>query len=123
MTCRRQLAALLASLAWTGVHAADSAAGNKVFAVQCAECHSTKEGKDKKGPSLFGIVGARSAQRPGFVYSDALKASGITWTPEKLDAYLAAPKKLVPGSNMKFDGLTDAGQRADLIEYLGTTKH
>jgi cytochrome c len=120
----RRLAALfvacaLAPAAWAG----DAAAGGKVFATECAECHSVREGKDKKGPSLYGIVGAKAAQRAGFVYSDALQKSGITWTPEQLAAYIAAPKKLVPGGKMKYDGLPDPGQRDDLIAYLqGATK-
>ena len=100
--------------------AADAVAGGKVFATECGECHSVKEGKDKKGPSLFGIVGAKAAQREGFAYSDALRAAGITWTPDRIDAYLAAPKKVVPGGKMKYDGLADAHQREDLIAWLAS---
>jgi cytochrome c len=99
-------------------HAADAAAGGKVFATECAECHSVREGKDKKGPSLFGIWGAKAAQREGFVYSDAMRGAGITWTAENLADYVAAPKKKVPGGKMKYDGLQDAKQRDDLLAWL-----
>lgn len=92
--------------------------GSELFSTHCAECHSMKEGKDKKGPSLFGVAGKPAAQRPGFAYSDAMKASGITWTPDKLSDYLAAPKQVVPGGKMKYDGLPSAADRADLIAYL-----
>lgn len=92
--------------------------GSDLFATHCAECHSMKEGKDKKGPSLFGIYGKPAAQRPGFAYSDAMKASGITWTADKLSAYLAAPKQAVPGGKMKYDGLPGEADRNDLIAYL-----
>jgi cytochrome c len=122
---RRAAAAAVAALlaAAAPAHAADPAAGAKVFATECAECHSVREGKDKKGPSLFGIVGARAAQREAFVYSDALRAANITWTPDKLSAYVAAPKQLVPGGKMKYDGLADAGKREDLLAWLaGATK-
>jgi cytochrome c len=62
--------------------AAADVAGGDVFATECAECHSVREGKNKKGPSLFGVVGRKAATVPDASYSDALKASGITWTPD-----------------------------------------
>ncbi|MCD2342864.1 c-type cytochrome [Ideonella azotifigens] len=102
--------------------AGDMAVGGKLYAENCAECHSVKEGRNKKGPSLFGSFQRKAAALPDFAYSDALKASGIAWTQEQLDAYLTLPKKAVPGGKMKFDGLPDAKERADLIAYLSTIK-
>lgn len=102
--------------------AADVARGGDVFAEECAECHSVREGKNKKGPSMFGVVGRRAATVADASYSDALKGSGLTWTPDKLDAYLAAPKKFVPGGKMKYDGLADAAERASLLAYLATLR-
>jgi cytochrome c len=118
---RMQALPLLLAL-WAGApaFAGDAAAGGKVFATECAECHSVREGKDKKGPSLFGIVGAKAGRREGFAYSPALVAANITWTTEALSDYVAAPKKLVPGGKMKYDGLADARQREDLLAYLAT---
>ena len=88
-------------------HAApgDAGRGAGVFDSQCAECHSLKEGKNKKGSSLFAVVGRKAATVADATYSDALKASGILWSPDKVDAYVTAPKKLVPGGKMKYDGL------------------
>ena len=117
---RALLAAALALAAAAPARAGDAAAGGKVFATECGECHSVREGKDKKGLSLFGVWGAKAAQRAGFVYSDALKGAGLVWTPENLDAYLANPKKPVPGGKMKYDGLPDAKQREDLLAYLAS---
>jgi len=119
----RALACALAGCAASGAaHAAgDAAAGGKVFATECAECHSVKEGKDKKGPSLHGVFGAKAAQREGFVYSEAMRSAGLTWTPANLAAYVSAPAKLVPGGKMKYDGLADAAQRDDLLAYLAAT--
>ena len=113
------LAAMAATLllAAAPARAADGAA---LFATHCAECHSLKEGKDKKGPSLFGTLGKPAAGRTGFVYSEALRGSGLVWTAENLDAYLAAPARKVPGGKMKFDGLPSAAERADLIAYLAS---
>lgn len=116
------LAALL--LAWIAppAHAGDAEAGKDVFKTECAECHSIKEGRHKKGPSLFGVVGRKAAALPDYEYSDALRAqSAWTWTPEQLHAYLAQPaKRANPGTKMKYDGLSDQKQLDDLITYLGT---
>lgn len=92
--------------------------GGEVFATECAECHSVREGKDKKGPSLFGTFGAPAAQRAGFAYSEAMRGSGTRWTREALDAYIANPQKAIPGGKMKYDGLASASDRADLLAYL-----
>ena len=100
----------------------DARAGGDVFATHCAECHSVKEGRNKKGPWLFGIVGRPAATVPGFNYSDALKASGWSWTPDKLDAYVTLPKQALPGGKMKYDGLPDPQARADLLAYLATLR-
>lgn len=98
--------------------AGDVGKGSELFAQECAECHSVREGKNKKGPSMFAVVGRKAATVPDVVYSDALKASGIVWSPDKIDAYLSGPKKLVPGGKMKYDGLASAAERADLLAYL-----
>lgn len=93
-----------------------------MFATECAECHSVKEGKNKKGPSLFGIVGKKAAMMPDFKYSDPMKESGIVWTREKLQAYITNPKRTVPGGKMKYDGLENATEMNELLDYLGTLK-
>jgi len=120
-----QLAAL-ASLMYVGIVHADQAgdpeAGNDVFASECSDCHSVKQGKNKKGPSLFGVIGRHSASIADFNYSDAMKAMNIEWTPEKIDSYITKPKGMVPGGKMKYDGLADARKRADLLAYLATKK-
>ncbi|MCE4558217.1 c-type cytochrome [Roseateles cellulosilyticus] len=117
------VAAALAALTAQACAAGNAAAGQDVFAEHCAECHSAKDGKHKKGPSLFATLGRPAASLPGFAnYSAALKASGKTWTPDALDAYLTNPKTAVPGGTMKYDGLADAKARADLIAYLATLK-
>ena len=120
LTAPALLAAAAAVLLMVSAPAARAADGAALFATHCAECHSLKEGKDKKGPSLFASFGKPAGGRSGFVYSDALRASGLVWTAETLDAYLAAPGKKLPGGKMKFDGLPDAAERAALVAYLAT---
>jgi cytochrome c len=119
---RTLLALALASLAGTAAAVGNAAAGQDVFAENCAECHSVKDGKHKKGPSLFAALCRPAGNLAGFNYSAAMKASGKTWTPDALEAYLTNPKAAVPGGTMKYDGLADAKARADLIAYLATLK-
>ena len=60
-------------LAALPVHAAEAAAGSDVFKSECAECHSIREGRNKKGPSLFGIVWRKAGTLPDDSYSGALR--------------------------------------------------
>lgn len=96
----------------------DATKGADVFATHCSECHSLKEGKDKKGPTLFHIFGAKASQREGFAYSDAMRNSQLVWNAENLAAYVVSPKKFLPGGKMKYDGLDNPAELADLISFL-----
>jgi cytochrome c len=109
-------------LASPSARAGDASAGSDVFKTECSECHSIKEGRNKKGPSLFGVVGRKAATISGYEYSDALRAkTDWVWTAEQLHTYLSQPAKQAnPGTKMKYDGLSDAKQLDDLISYLST---
>jgi cytochrome c len=117
-------AALILALlfaASTALAAGDPKRGEDAFADNCGDCHSVKpDGGNRKGPNLFGIVGRHSSAISDFEYSDANKALNWIWTPERLDLYLTAPKKVVPGTIMKFKGDPDPQERADIIAYLET---
>jgi cytochrome c len=94
--------------------------GAVLYDQECADCHSLARSlKNKKGPSLVGIMGKAAAGVPDYRYSEALKSAGIAWTKDVLDAYIADPKKVVPGGGkMKYDGLDQADERAAIIEFL-----
>lgn len=119
-------AATLAALALlalsTHAQAADPEAGARVFKAQCSACHVVEAGKNRIGPSLFGIVGRKSGQIEGFRYSAANKAANLTWDEATLDKYLTSPRTVVPGTIMTYAGLKNDTQRADLIAYLATVK-
>ena len=100
--------------------AGDPEAGEKVFK-KCAACHALEEGKNKVGPSLFGVVG-REVASTDFKYSDPMHALGGVWTPERLAEYLTKPKDMVPGTKMSFAGLRKEEDRANIIAYLATIK-
>ena len=123
MTIKRLFCTLLLVAAGTAQALGDSKRGADVFAEECGDCHSAVPGKNKKGPTLIGVSGRRAGSVADFAgYSDAMKQSGITWAPDKIDAYIAAPKKIVPGGKMKYDGLPDPAARADVIAYILSLK-
>ena len=98
-------------------NAADAARGEKLF-VDCASCHSIERGVDGVGPSLFGLFQRKAGDVADFRYSPALKRSGIAWTPQTLDTYIADPQKSVPGNRMPYSGMPGVTDRADLMAYL-----
>lgn len=97
------------------------AAAPPAFA-KCAMCHATTRGANGIGPSLVGIVGAKSATRPGFAYSTALRKANVVWTRAALDRFLANPASVAPGTTMPNPGVTRPADRAAIIAYLTTLK-
>lgn len=118
-----ELACVIAAFICThSVQAGDVSRGAGVFSAECVECHSVKAGKNKKGPSLFGVIGRKAASINDFIYSDAMRQSGITWTPDQITRYVANPKKVVPGGKMKYDGHINPQETEDLLAYLNTIR-
>lgn len=91
----------------------------RILFLQCTACHSLKEGEEHKvGPNLHQVMGAPAAHKPGYIYTDSLKESGIVWSRQNLSRFLADPYSLVPGTSMVFIGIERGGDRAALISYL-----
>jgi len=99
----------------------DAAAGDLAFTATCGACHSTKPGVNKIGPSLAGIVGAKSGTAPGYHFSPALKAGNITWDEQALDKFLENPSADAHGTKMVIS-IPNADDRHDIIAYLKTLK-
>lgn len=95
--------------------APDAARGEKVYA-RCQACHGLAV--DRVGPHHCGLIGRRAGSVRGFGYSPAMKRSRIVWNAGTLDRFLASPMTALPGTSMTYDGVADAGERADLIAYL-----
>src|SRR5579859_5933226 len=95
----------------------DPARGEARFG-ECAACHKLAAGVNEVGPSLHGIFTRKAGELADFRFSPAMKRSGIAWTPETLDKYLADPQATVPGNRMPYAGMASASDRADLIAYL-----
>lgn len=89
---------------------------------QCRACHATEPGKHIFGPSLAGVAGRKAGSLADFSYSDALKASGLTWNEATLDGWLTSPQKAVPGTRMPFAGIRDPETRREVVAYLLTLR-
>ncbi|PXA89851.1 cytochrome C [Nostoc sp. 3335mG] len=97
---------------------ADVGAGRSAFG-QCAACHTIGAGRQAlAGPNLHGIMGRAVASDARFGYTQALRDHGGRWDAARMDAWLANPARVVPGTRMAFAGVRDPMERADLIAYL-----
>jgi cytochrome c len=97
----------------------DPSKGREMYVKLCAVCHGDELGENGPlGPDLLGVVGRRAGSLADFPFSPAMDGYGQIWTPQTLNAYLENPKKVVPGGWMKFPGIPDKYERADLIAYL-----
>ncbi|MDJ0685752.1 MAG: c-type cytochrome [Alphaproteobacteria bacterium] len=101
--------------------AGDPAAGERVFN-KCKACHTVgPDAKNRVGPHLNDVFGRTAGSLDGFKYSsEMVKAGeeGLVWTDETMDAFLAAPKKVVQKNRMAFAGLRKEADRADVIAFL-----
>lgn len=125
---RRAIAALVAASALSACVApspraqlGDAARGERAF-LKCFSCHATEAGgQPLSGPHLADIIDRRIASIEGFSYSPAMRSFAAReqrWSVELLDRFIADPEALVPGTEMGFFGISDAGERAELIAYL-----
>ena len=79
------------------------------------------DAKNRTGPRLNRLYGRRAGTVDGFKYSKSMirmGADGMTWTVERLDAYIEHPKALVSGTKMNYPGLADDMQRHNLMAFL-----
>lgn len=122
MLLRRPGRAAALAAAWTALGStaaadAELAAGERVFRNQCMGCHAVEAGLNRAGPTLHGLFGRKAGSLEGFNYSRAMREADLVWTPETLDAFLAEPNAVVPGTIMVFWGLRSDDRRR-VIAYL-----
>jgi cytochrome c len=124
MSLRRLSATLwlagIAGMAATAA-AAQPAAPPADFAV-CTSCHEVKPGGVSLGPTLFGVAGRKAGSVADYDYSPAMKAWGMSWTPENLAAFILDPAKTVPNNKMDYSGAADAATAKAIADYLATLK-
>jgi cytochrome c len=98
--------------------AAKAPDGTTLFKQQCATCHTINPSDPaRQGPSLFKIVGRPAGKADGFRYSAGFADANFVWDDTRLDAYLADPQAMVPGSVMAYRQ-PRAETRAAIIAYL-----
>lgn len=122
MRCRLVVAALSAAIgAATAAFAqenADALRGGELYRA-CVSCHSLEPGVHLTGPSLAAMLGREAGETAGFDrYSPGLKSAEFTWSWETLNAWLADPGTMIPGTYMAFRGIADDDARADLLAFL-----
>ena len=107
-----------APAAQAGGKVGNARAGEAAF-LKCASCHQVgKYAQPAYGPQLNAIVGRKAGTSAGYKYSAAMKRSGLVWTEANLAAFLRAPHDVVPGTSMRFWGIGDEQQVADLLAYM-----
>ena len=97
---------LAAALSMTMLSSAAFADGAATFGAKCGMCHSTEAGVKKMAPSVFGIMGTKTA-----LSGDA------AWDAASMDAFLAAPDAVA-----MMQPLADAAARAEIVAYMETLK-
>ena len=114
----RLSALALVLLAPIAAHAQNVDAGQQAFKV-CRLCHDVGPGAQAKiGPPLNGLFGRKAGSLTGFVYSSAMRSSGLTWTDASFSTYITNPRATIPGTSMSFGGIDDPQRIADLSAYL-----
>jgi len=100
--------------------AQDSDPGQIAFNNACRTCHSIREGDNRLGPSLHGVIGRKAGSLPAYNnYSDSMKKADLVWDKSNLDRFIANPDQVVPGNNMKpYGGLASAEERAKILAFL-----
>ena len=97
---------------------ASAADGKKVFK-KCAACHSiAKEGGNKIGPALWGVLGRQAGSISDYKYSKAMATHGKSWSFEEMNGFLIKPKDWIKGTKMTFMGLKKETERAAVILYM-----
>jgi aldose sugar dehydrogenase len=93
-----------------------------LFSAECGGCHTAIRGaRHGIGPNLWGVYDARIGANESYdEYSRAMHDAGGSWNEARLDRFLAGPSKEIPGTRMRFAGLSDASDRKLIIDYLET---
>ncbi|MGC7411202.1 c-type cytochrome [Pandoraea pneumonica] len=119
------LGAMLMALAFASPVFAQGniAEGKTLFTARCSSCHTVGPMAGSGfGPQLNAISGRRAGSLKDFEYSSAMKQSGIVWDDKSLAAFIENPGKAVPGTKMRFWGISNPRKIADLLAYLNTLK-
>jgi cytochrome c len=124
MNTLSRIAALTALLGTSTLALPADGGGQVTFNNHCRTCHSVKEGDNRLGPTMHGIIGRKAGTVPDYAaYSGAMKGAGITWDEASLDKFIADPEAVVRNNNMKpYKGIPDAKVRKQIVDYLASLR-
>ena len=122
----------LATFSLPGIAANNKiAAGKVLYDKTCASCHSTAEGVNQIGPTLYKVVGRHAAAVPNYSYSSIIRAADLVWNEETLVKFLSGPQAMIPchqiatkslvsclGTKMTFSGLQSEANAKAVVAYL-----
>ena len=74
-------------------------------------------GQNQTRAPLRGVYGRAAGRDPRFTYSDAVKATPVTWDESTLDRWLTDTENVIPDNDMAFR-LNNPVDRANIIAYL-----
>jgi len=101
------------------LQAADYMKGKRGFQSRCSACHTLADSSgDIAGPNLWGVFARVAGTKPGFTYSDALRATDFQWSPSRLDAWLADPKGYLPGNIMGIPEAVPESERLNILSFM-----
>ncbi|WP_371814913.1 cytochrome c family protein [Bradyrhizobium sp. CCBAU 51753] len=95
------------------------ASGEQAFNNSCRTCHTVKDGDNRVGPHLHGIIGRKAGSVEKFPYSGPMKSADIVWDESTLTRFIEDPDAVVSGNGMKpYTGVRSAEDRAKIVAFL-----
>ncbi len=93
--------------------------GAKYF-TKCAKCHAlSADGPARSGPHFANLFGRAAGGVNGYRYSSALTGVNFAWDEKTLfRLFDEGPDKMLPGTKMPVQRVTDAAALTDLINYM-----
>jgi cytochrome c len=94
-------------------------ANQLLFNNACRTCHSTRDGDNRLGPHLHGIIGRKAGSLQNYAYSESMAKSDLVWDKPTLDRFIANPDSVVRGHTMRpYGGMPSAEDRTRIIAHL-----
>ena len=79
----------------------------------------TKDGGNRAGPSLYGVIGRRIGTALGYHYSADFGRHDIVWTKETISRlFELGPAIVTPGTKMPEQKVTSAKDREALVDFI-----
>ena len=97
----------------------EALSGEQLYDIACKTCHSLGSAPDHRvGPPLGNLLDRKAAAVEGYRYSEALRASGWSWTLPTLLAWLSDPDTAIPNNAMNYVNALTAEEGQRLAEWL-----